>query len=80
MNKQQIIDKFNEQLQIENYSEQTIRNYLSALKLFLEYISKLNTEKVSDDDIKNYLFYCKTQKKYSYSTLKQVIATIVSVR
>jgi site-specific recombinase XerD len=76
MNKQQIIDKFNEQLQIENYSEQTIRNYLSALKLFLEYISKLNAEKVSDDDIKNYLFYCKTQKKYSYSTLKQVIATI----
>jgi site-specific recombinase XerD len=58
INKQQIIDKFNEPLQIENYSEQTIKNYLSALKLFLEYISKLNAEKVSKND----LFYYKTQK------------------
>ena len=38
MNKQEIIIKFKKQLKIENYSEQTIRNYLSALKLFLEYI------------------------------------------
>jgi site-specific recombinase XerD len=76
MNKQQILEKFNKQLQIENYSKQTVRNYLSALKLFLEYISKINTKKVSDDDIQNYLFYCKTEKKYSYSTMKQVVATI----
>ena len=37
MKKQEIIEKFHEKLKIENYSEQTIRNYLSALKLFLEY-------------------------------------------
>ncbi len=44
--------------------------------MFLEYISKINTKNVSDDDIQNYLFYCKTKKKYSYSTMKQVIAAI----
>ncbi len=76
MNKQQILEKFNKQLQIENYSKQTVRNYLSTPKLFLEFISKINTKKVSDDDIQNYLFYCKTKKEYSYSTMKQVIGAI----
>jgi uncharacterized protein YaaR (DUF327 family) len=38
MKRQEIIDKFNKQLSIENYSSQTIKNYLSAVKLFLESI------------------------------------------
>ena len=76
MKKQAIIEKFQKKLIIENYSEQTIRNYLSALKLFLEYIKKLQLIGVTDNEIQNYLYYCKTQKKYSYSSMKQVIATI----
>jgi len=35
-------------LNIENYSEQTIRNYLSALKLFLEYTIKFHLKEVTD--------------------------------
>lgn len=76
MKKQEIIENFNKQMKIENYSEQTIRNYLSALKLFLEYVEKINVDKVTDKEIQNYLFYCKTEKKYSYSSMKQIIATI----
>ena len=76
MKKQEIIDKFNKQLVIENYSPQTIRNYLSALKLFLEWIEKLDVKKVTDEEIQNYLFYCQQVKKYSFSSMKQIIATI----
>ncbi len=76
MRKQEIVEKFNQQIRIENYSEQTIKNYLSALKLFLEYVERLNVKQVTDKEIQNYLFYCKAEKKYSYSSMKQIIATI----
>ncbi|MEJ2196488.1 MAG: tyrosine-type recombinase/integrase [Ignavibacteriaceae bacterium] len=46
MNKQEVLDKFNKQLNIENYSIQTIRNYVSALKLFLEYYSYSSMKQV----------------------------------
>ncbi len=76
MKKQEIIEQFNKQLIIENYSNQTVKNYLSALKLFLEWIENTKIKKVTDNEIKNYLFYCKTRRKYSFSSMKQVIATI----
>ncbi len=76
MQKQEIIEKFHKKLKIENYSEQTIKNYLSALKLFLEWVENSKVEKVTDSEIQDYLFYCKTKKKYSFSSMKQVIATI----
>lgn len=76
MKKQEIIEQFNKQLIIENYSNQTVKNYLSALKLFLEWIENTKNKKVTDNEIKNYLFYCKTERKYSFSSMKQVITTI----
>jgi site-specific recombinase XerD len=76
MKKQELIKKYTEKLKIENYSEQTIRNYLSAIKLFTEYINKQKLKEVTDKEIQDYLFYCKIEKKYSYSSMKQVIAAI----
>ena len=76
MKKQEILEKFSKQIRIENYSEQTIKNYLSALNLFLKYIQNLNIKEVTDKDIQDYLYYCKSKKKYSYSSMKQVIAAI----
>ena len=76
MKKQKIIEKFNKRIIIENYSEQTIKNYLSVLKLFLDWVEKRNVDKVSNEEIQDYLFYCKNKKNYAFSTMKQVIATI----
>lgn len=76
MKKQEIIDKFRKQISIENYSEQTIKCYLSALNLFLRYIEKLDIDKITETEIQNFLFYCKDNKKYSFSSMKQVISTI----
>ena len=76
MKKQEIVDRFTKRLIIENYSKQKIKNYLSVLKLFLEWVENLNVEKVTDDEIENYLYYCKNEKNYSFSTMKQIISTI----
>ena len=76
MEKQEIIDKVIVQLRIENYSEATVKNYSSALKLFLHYVSGLQVDKITDAEIQSYLYYCKQEKKYSFSSMKQVLATI----
>lgn len=76
MNKQELVEKFNKQLKIEDYSIQTIRNYSSAINLFLEYIKNIKIKQVANREIENYLYYCKSEKKYSYSSMKQVVAAI----
>jgi len=76
MKRQEILNKFQKQIAIENYSEQTQKTYFSAVKLFLDYVSKLEKTKIDDSDIQNYLYYCKTEKNYSYSSMKHVVASI----
>ena len=76
MKKQAIVDKVIQQLRIENYSEATVKNYSSALKLFLQYVAGLQVNKITDTEIQSYLYYCKEEKKYSFSSMKQVLATI----
>ncbi len=76
MKRQEIITRFIKQARIENYSEATVKNYSSTLKLFLQYVSNLKVNKISDDDIQNYLYFCKREKQYSFSSMKQVLATI----
>jgi len=51
MKKQDITDKFNKQLIIENYSTQIIKNYLSALKIFLDWVENSKFKKVDEQDI-----------------------------
>ncbi len=65
MKSQQALDKFYQSLVISDYSKQTISSYMSALKLFLEYISKNKLTQVSNDNIQNYLQYCRENKNCS---------------
>lgn len=76
MKKQEILDRFKKRLSIENYSSQTIQSYYSAIKLFLEYVEKMELSQITEKEIENYLYYCKTKKIYSFSAMKQVIASI----
>jgi site-specific recombinase XerD len=76
MKKQEIIERYVKQLTIENYANQTIKSYLSALNLFLEYISKLEINQITEKEIQNYLYYCKDKKSYSFSAMRQVVASI----
>lgn len=36
----------------------------------------LYTDKITNSHVQDYLYYCKTEKKYSYSSMKQSIASI----
>ena len=76
MKKQEIFEKFKKQMSIENYSKQSIKCYMSALNLFFQYIKDQNIEKIIDSEIQNFLYYCKDKKRYSFSSMKQVISTI----
>lgn len=76
MKKQDITDRFYKQLTIENYSDKTVKIYLSTLKLFLEYVENIRKDKITENEIQNYLYYCKKKKNYSYSAIKHVIAVI----
>jgi len=76
MKKQEVLEQFKQLIAIENYSEQTQGTYYSAIKLFLEHLEKLSLEKVSDKEIRDYLYLCTDERKYSYSSMKQVIASI----
>ncbi len=76
MKKQELLNQYAQKLEIENYSIQTVKNYISALKLFLEFVSKLKVKQVTDKEINDYLHYCKTEKNYSFSSMKLVVAAI----
>ena len=41
MKKQETLDSFNEQIRIENYSQELIENYLYAVRLLLEWVENL---------------------------------------
>ncbi len=76
MKKQEILDEYYKLLKIENYSEQTVKSYYSSLKMFLDWVAETKLENVNNKAIKDYLYFCKTQKKYSFSSMKLVIASI----
>jgi integrase/recombinase XerD len=76
MKKQEIIQRFNKQLVLENYSGQTIKSYSSALKLFLEFVEKITIDKITEKEIQEYLYYCKKNKNYSFSAMRQAMASI----
>ena len=76
MKKQEVLSEYYKYLKIENYSDQTIKSYYSSLKLFLEWIIESNVNEVNNSVIRDYLYYCKTERKYSFSSMKLVIASI----
>ncbi|MBI9073357.1 MAG: hypothetical protein JEY94_17275 [Melioribacteraceae bacterium] len=66
MKKQELLDKYVKRLRIENYSEQTVGNYLSAIKQFFEYIIEIEAREIDDKLIENLfanykLFLCVLQ-------------------
>ncbi len=49
---------------------------MSAIHLFLNYVSRLSVHEITDKEITEYLYFCKSEKEYSYSSMKQAIASI----
>lgn len=62
-------------MELLNYSYKTIKTYKSHIKAFLNFFDK-DPEELDEDDIRKYLYYCKTEKKHSPSNLSQGFSAI----
>jgi site-specific recombinase XerD len=76
MNKHDLISKYKHQLILKNFSESTLKSYMSCLHLFLNYVSKKGWSEISGERLRQYFIYCKSELCYSYSTIKQHLAAV----
>ena len=76
MNKSELISKFEHHLILKNYSENTVRSYVNGLNIFLRYITKNKVDKVSGNTLESFFHHSKTEMNYSFSMMKQLLASI----
>lgn len=77
MKRNELLDLYKKKLQVKNYSYRTERSYLSYLKVYLDYIILPENQGKKDESlIQDFLNYCKVEKEYSYSSMKQILASI----
>jgi len=76
MNISEHIGNFIQEMKRRNYSNNTIENYVSCLKIFFEKSTKDHPKNINETDIKDFLFQFKevnTQKVY-HSAIKKFYA------
>src|SRR5690554_1561415 len=76
MNKAYLINKYKHQLILKNYSERTVDAYLISLNNFLQYVQKNEFKNITATQIEDYFYYCKVELNYSYSAMKQHLASV----
>jgi site-specific recombinase XerD len=76
MNKAELISKYEHRLTLKNYSENTLRAYLNGLHIFLGYLKSNQIPTVTPRVLDTYFHYCKKELKYSYSMMKQLLASV----
>ena len=76
MNKSVLISKYKHQLTLKNYSENTLKAYLNGLNVFLKYLREQKIQEVSSQELERFFYHCKKELKYSYSMMKQLLASV----
>jgi site-specific recombinase XerD len=76
MKRAELIDKYIKILRLKNYSPKTEKVYLHHLNLFLDYISKLKISSIDSRVFLDYFNYLKLIRKFSYSSMKQSLASV----
>lgn len=69
-------EEFMKTLTLKNYSEKTVRTYRSMMGEFLNYYRKLDPEKITDEQIREFLLYLIEQRDVSISYQNQAINAI----
>ncbi|MEL7535259.1 MAG: phage integrase N-terminal SAM-like domain-containing protein, partial [Bacteroidota bacterium] len=70
------LNKMKEQMQLENKAHNTIRTYLSQIKLFWMYYSAKLPHEITESEIRRYLLYLVNERKVSESYHNQAINAI----
>lgn len=76
MNKKELISKYRTKLILTNYSDRTVDVYVSALGVFLNYISKHKIAKVTPKTLEEFFLYASVDLSYGYSMMKQLLASV----
>ncbi|MEP0862209.1 MAG: phage integrase N-terminal SAM-like domain-containing protein, partial [Ignavibacterium sp.] len=76
MKKSELIDKYSKLLRLKNYSTRTEKLYLHHLNLFLYYVSSSKIIKIDQKVLLDYFEYLKQIKNFSYSSIKQALASV----
>ncbi len=76
MKKAELIDKYSKLLHIKNYSAKTEKSYLHHLNLFIDFISSNKIKDIDQNLLLNYFNYLKQKKNFSYSSMKQALASV----
>ncbi len=76
MKRKYLVEKYFKLLHIKNYSPRTEKSYLRHLSLFLDFIKKHKISEVNSKILITYFDYLKTDKNFSYSSMKQALAAI----
>ncbi len=72
---EELITKFKNELNIEGFSEQTIKTYSMYLGIFQKYIEK-DLREVKSDDVVNFLSQLKSKKGVSSATLNLILSAL----
>jgi len=67
------LQKYQEVMRLQNYSEPTIKTYSQYFQRFLNYYSDIKPEKITDNQIREYIHYLIKVKNYSESSQNQAI-------
>jgi len=71
-----ILEQLQKELAIRNYSPKTIANYCSAVRGFSTYVHDHQVQKVDGEFLRDFFYYLKTQKNFSYSSMKLYLAAL----
>ena len=68
-------EKYNQQLKLKNYSQNTIKSYGHCFQIFLDHFNNANVESLTKEQITSFL-YKENQKGLSYGYQNQIINAI----
>jgi len=75
MNKEQVLLRMKEDIQLRGLSENTMVSYMLNARIFLEYCNR-PVEQLNEHDIRNFLFYLINEKKVKPQTVNSYSAAI----
>ncbi|MBI4427509.1 MAG: tyrosine-type recombinase/integrase, partial [Ignavibacteriales bacterium] len=67
-----LFETVREEMQLQNYSDKTIKAYVSNIRSFARYFQPRHPRELTDHDIREYLVHLLIEKKYPGSTVNQV--------
>lgn len=76
MRRADLVDSYMKILHVKNYSPATEKTYVNHLNLFLDYVKTTKVASVDSKFLLDYFNYIKESKKFSYSSMKQALASV----